>query len=837
MENNNLGKFLRRTDIIKRIVDEQEALREQKKNPKSKTDKDRQLQYQRILEQELAARIFANVSSTGGAAGGENAAASLLVGGAPTYYSGNPANAVYTLDDSANEIQPTVIQVDYSTSTQLYDSYQHPNGNIFLAGVNIRFDGSTSWGLIILNSAGELVTRYTNGMNNIYEIRPDTISDKVYVCGVFTAATDSTLNTNLSRYSVMRLNSDGSLDATFPNINAGSIFTQNAVTMDIDSAGNIYVGGGFTGRIFKFDSTGTLDSTFSTNRGTGFSSGIVGRITYDQYSDKIYVIGYSLSTYNGVTLPQNNLIRMNLDGTIDNTFDGGGSGYQNAISTAGTSYDTRGRVIPLPDGKLWFLMAGYNSRYITSTISTYQHIMRLNSDGTIDTSFPVTTGSITNSGFNHPTTTTVRCATVTVLDSGNLLVTGTFNSFKGVSCKEGWAVIDATTAEVTSEFAPTYSAATQQIDSFSDVITSYTKLQNGTHLITIDTIRAYWNHYPDGHIYRCLLSDYNTRATNFGTGFNSDVYVIKTDAAGNIYIAGAFTEYNGTTVGRIVKLNSNFELDTTFNTNIGTGFSGASYDINFLADGSIICAGGYNQFKGVTNNRIIVLNPDGTKNTNFDNTTGFNNIVYTIDVHNDIIYAGGLFTTYKGVTVNRICALNSDGSIHTEFQNQVTTGFSSTVTSIYLDTDLNRLYVTGGFIQYNSVNTAYICALTLQGIKDTTFAVTVTGGTSSWNVIRVQSDGKVLVGGATVANINGTSMGSCQWIRLNTNGTVDLINKYPQSTAANIYDINTDGDGNIYLASNTGTIYVLDSNGNSIDSISTSGGIVYSLNITNSTLK
>ena len=89
----------------------------------------------------------------------------------------------------------------------------------------------------------------------------------------------------------------------------------------------------------------------------------------------------------------------------------------------------------------------------------------------------------------------------------------------------------------------------------------------------------------------------------------------------------------------------------------------------------ILVVGAFTAYKGVTENRIIKLNGNGTKNTSFDNSTGFNNIAETIAIDSaGKIYVGGDFTTYKGVTENRIIKLNADGTKDTSFDNS--TGFT-----------------------------------------------------------------------------------------------------------------------------------------------------------------
>jgi hypothetical protein len=67
-------------------------------------------------------------------------------------------------------------------------------------------------------------------------------------------------------------------------------------------------------------------------------------------------------------------------------------------------------------------------------------------------------------------------------------------------------------------------------------------------------------------------------------------------------------------------------------------------------------------------NRIIRINPDGTKDTIFDYGSGFNGSVQVIKIDSDgMIWIGGSFTTYKGITAKRIIKLKPNGDIYQTF--------------------------------------------------------------------------------------------------------------------------------------------------------------------------
>ncbi len=152
------------------------------------------------------------------------------------------------------------------------------------------------------------------------------------------------------------------------------------------------------------------------------------------------------------------------------------------------------------------------------------------------------------------------------------------------------------------------------------------------------------------------------------TGFNQAVYSIVADASGSLYVGGNFTTYSGSTANYITKLTPSGSIDTSFNT--GVGFNGAVHVIRIDNSGSLYVGGAFTTYSGSTNiNRIVKLNPNGTRDTSFNaGTAGFGNTV--IDIQFDStgsLYVGGGFTTYSGSSANYITNLKTDGTRDTTF--------------------------------------------------------------------------------------------------------------------------------------------------------------------------
>ena len=195
-----------------------------------------------------------------------------------------------------------------------------------------------------------------------------------------------------------------------------------------------------------------------------------------------------------------------------------------------------------------------------------------------------------------------------------------------------------------------------------------------------------------------------TFATNIGTGPNAFVNGIGI-SSDRIAVTGQFSTWNGSsTYERFVILNHDGTRDTGF-TRSGT-FNGNTFTAIFI-DNKWIVGGAFTTYGGVTNNRIIAFNTDGSVDTTFTTNVGSgfgNNVTGLYRVSDTQFVAVGTFTTLNGATQNRIALLNTDGTIPT---NIFGTGFSNVPQ--YLDTDVSgKFYMAGApvFATYNTVFTS-----------------------------------------------------------------------------------------------------------------------------------
>ena len=327
-----------------------------------------------------------------------------------------------------------------------------------------------------------------------------------------------------------------------------------------------------------------------------------------------------------------------------------------------------------------------------------------------------------------------------------------------------------------------------------------------------------------------------------GTGVNSEVVVVAVQPDGKIIIAGSFTEFNGTTANRILRLNSDGTKDTAFSANVGVGPNTFTEirSIGFQTDGKIILSGSFVAFNGQAAGRIVRLNTNGTLDTVFlaNIGTGAANVITSMGVQSDNkIVIGGAFGSFNGITANRLARLNANGTPDTDFITNLGTGPSNQVEALAVQPD-GKIIIAGwgGFTSFNGTAINQVLRLNADGTLDTAFTSNIGSGTGGWPIraVVIQSNGKILIGG-DFNFFNGTRVRRI--VRLNADGTRDTaftantgdgvpndteirsiavqpdgkiiiagsFTEFNGTTANRILRLNSDGTKDTAFSSNTGT--------------------------------
>jgi uncharacterized delta-60 repeat protein len=362
--------------------------------------------------------------------------------------------------------------------------------------------------------------------------------------------------------------------------------------------------------------------------GTGFNSNVYS--TKIQSDGKI-LAGGDFGSFNGIT--QNRVIRLNSDGSKDLTFDIG-SGFNGSV-----------RPIEIQsDGKI--LVGGAFTRF---TGSTQNNLIRLNTDGSKDTTFNI------GSGFSGTGISISVVFAIAIQSDGKILVGGQFQTFTG-STQNGLIRLNSDgSKDSTFNIGSGFSGGSESIGKiYSISIQSDGKILAGGDFTTFTGSTQNW-------LIR-LNSDGSKDTTfNIGTGFNGIIYSTEIQSDGNILAGGNFSSFTGGTQNRLIRLNSDGSKDLTFD--IGSGFNGSVYSDVVQSDGKILVGGSFTTFTGSTQNGLIRLNSDGSKDTSFNIGSGFNSQVLSTAVQSDEkILAGGGFTTFAGSSQNRLIRLDSNGS-------------------------------------------------------------------------------------------------------------------------------------------------------------------------------
>ncbi len=278
------------------------------------------------------------------------------------------------------------------------------------------------------------------------------------------------------------------------------------------------------------------------------------------------------------------------------------------------------------------------------------------------------------------------------------------------------------------------------------------------------------------------------------TGFvnNEDVRVMRLQPDGKLLVAGSFISYKGVNFNRIIRLNSDASIDNTFN--VGNGFNDTvwSHSMVLQPDGKILVGGSFTTYQGVSSNRIIRLNSDGSIDTSFNIGSGFGGAVRVVTLQPDgKILVGGEFGSYNGTQSRFIARLNTDGSIDTTFN--IGSGFNDVVTSIRLQSN-GKIIVGGVFTGFSGVNVLYLVRLNSNGTLDTDFIsnTNIFGAYRLNNQVRLRNSSNIL----TTAPFYGiTRPISYDWRRYET--AISVLQNFTHYTitkdSSNIYRIYWNG--------------------------------------------
>lgn len=400
-----------------------------------------------------------------------------------------------------------------------------------------------------------------------------------------------------------------------------------------------------------------------------------------QNNGKIIISG-NYRRYNNIT--QYTISRLNTDLTLDTSF-----------STSGPIPSTQ---LPLDldiqtDNKI--VLAGWFTGF--SGGSNGVGLARLNTNGSLDTSFNQG-GSGLNANQGYTSNKSYACA---IQNDGKILIGGDFWSYNGI--KRLGIVRLNQNGSIDYSFNPIelnnnyYRAVVMEIAVqpngrilLSGVFSSSLPGIGPKYLIRLNS---------DGQIDNSFVMGDLTGSTpygNLGTSLYTYLSCLTLLTDGRIIATGGFTKYNGVTVNNIVRLHSNGSVDSSFITSVGVNRAINSVLIEPSSE-KIIVGGEFSTFNGSPVKKLIRLNTNGELDTSFSIGDGtfdpqssisfFYNSIQTIKKQPDgKVIVGGKFTIFNNMAAGNITRIYGDEGVQArntsvEYQSEpeIDTNFSDKV--------------------------------------------------------------------------------------------------------------------------------------------------------------
>lgn len=233
-----------------------------------------------------------------------------------------------------------------------------PDGRILLGGVIEFYKDKAVNNLVRLNADYSLDETFLFNDENKLEIKKVELQSNGDI--VVLANVTNLYNIAFEKATIFLLDNSGAIKSKISDLDDVSGIAVQSDNKILISSGHVSIDRGY---VRRYNSDLTLDETF------------INDIIFDKivsgvkvFGDKIYVNGL-FSKVNGVA--KNSIARLNLDGTIDASFDVG----EGAKSEFGMTIQEDGKII-----------VGGNFKRIVNSEDAY-NLARLNSDGSLDTAF------------------------------------------------------------------------------------------------------------------------------------------------------------------------------------------------------------------------------------------------------------------------------------------------------------------------------------------------------------------------------------------------------------------------------------------------------------------
>lgn len=305
---------------------------------------------------------------------------------------------------------------------------------------------------------------------------------------------------------------------------------------------------------------------------------------------------------------------------------------------------TVNKVVVQPDGKI--LVGGFFTNYAGSG---KQHLVRLNSDGTLDPAW-----NPGGSGPNH------LVEDIDLMPDGRILIAGNFVTYNGSPVYFVARLMPNGTRDASFNIPP---------NTMNNAVHAVALHKDNKVVAAGDFFVCYGHSQP--YITRFNEDGSLDEDFDIGTGFNNPVYDLLVLPDQSILCAGKFTQYNGHGCGRVALLTSGGPYDTAMDNDPGL-VGGPARALALQPDGKLLVAGEFNYHDSQPANGIIRLNLDGTRDPSFSSPFYPYANVHAVGILPDgRILVGGEYTSSMYVPnvggPNRVTMLNADGNRDDDF--------------------------------------------------------------------------------------------------------------------------------------------------------------------------
>lgn len=193
---------------------------------------------------------------------------------------------------------------------------------------------------------------------------------------------------------------------------------------------------------------------------------------------------------------------------------------------------------------------------------------------------------------------------------------------------------------------------------------------------------------------------------------------------GKILVGGILSEYHGTNVFNLVRLNPDGSLDRSFPL-LETGTSAEVDSIAVLPDGRAYLSGFFEFIGGQPHRRLARLKADGTVDPTFRSSEANAEIYHVHPLPNGQVLVGGMFARIGGSERRYVALLNEDGTLDTRFD--LGRGAGDHVWNVTVAGD-GSLYLGGVLQEFNDQPAPYLARLRLPPITGSILSPDLSGG-------------------------------------------------------------------------------------------------------------